>query len=70
MKVLRCRYFGVETDKAMEFEKPEYLDYLETLSKAAGCQIDTFEDLKNALKKRMMHLRRWESVQVIMHWSM
>ena len=29
-------------DKAMNIEKPEYLDYLETLSKAAGCQIDTF----------------------------
>ena len=37
----------------MNIEKPEYLDYLETLSKAAGCQIDTFEDLKNVLKKRM-----------------
>ena len=38
-------------DKAMNIEKPEYLDYLETLSKAAGCQIDTFEDLKNDIEK-------------------
>ena len=54
----------------MNIEKPEYLDYLETLSKAAGCQIDTFEDLKNALKREWIHLRRWDVVQVIMHWSM
>ncbi len=42
-------------DKAMNLEKPEYLDYLAKLEKAADMKIDTFEDLKAALKKRMAY---------------
>lgn len=40
-------------DKAMNLEKPEYLDYLGKLSAAADVQIRTFEDLKQALVARM-----------------
>lgn len=40
-------------DKAMNLEKPEYLDYLATLGKAAEMKIASFADLKEALCKRM-----------------
>ena len=40
-------------DKAMNIEKPDYAEYLKKLGQAAGCQIETFADLKMALKKRM-----------------
>lgn len=40
-------------DKAMNVEKPEYLDYLKKLSDAAEMDIRTFADLKAALSKRM-----------------
>lgn len=40
-------------DKAMNIEKPEYLDYLRKLEEASGQSIRTFADLKVALKKRM-----------------
>lgn len=40
-------------DKAMNMEKPDYVEYLEKLGKAAGMEIKTFADLKEALKKRM-----------------
>lgn len=40
-------------DKAMNIEKPEYLDYLKTLSDVSGVEIKSFADLKEALKKRM-----------------
>lgn len=40
-------------DKAMNIEKPEYTDYLATLSNVSGVDIQTFADLKEALKKRM-----------------
>lgn len=40
-------------DKAMNLEKPDYVEYLEKLGKAAGMEIKTFADLKEALKKRM-----------------
>lgn len=40
-------------DKAMNLEKPEYLDYLAHLSSVSGVEIKTFEDLKNAIAKRM-----------------
>ncbi len=41
-------------DKAMNIEKPDYLDYLDKLTAAAGMtEISTFAALKNALKKRM-----------------
>ncbi|MDE6608636.1 MAG: glucuronate isomerase [Lachnospiraceae bacterium] len=40
-------------DKAMNIEKPDYLDYLEKLSAVNGVQITSFAALKDALKKRM-----------------
>lgn len=40
-------------DKAMNLEKPEYLDYLAKLSAAAGVEIKSFADLKKALSIRM-----------------
>ena len=40
-------------DKAMNLEKPDYIDYLERLGKASGICIDSFAALKAALKKRM-----------------
>ena len=40
-------------DKAMNLEKPEYLDYLKTLSSVSGVEIGSFADLKEALKNRM-----------------
>ncbi|MCD7751158.1 MAG: glucuronate isomerase [Lachnospiraceae bacterium] len=40
-------------DKAMNIEKPEYLDYLAALSKVSGIEIKTFADLKAALVNRM-----------------
>ena len=40
-------------DKAMNIEKPEYLDYLAKLAKVSGIEIKTFADLKAALINRM-----------------
>lgn len=40
-------------DKAMNLEKPDYLDYLSKLSAVSGVQIRTWKDLKEALAKRM-----------------
>lgn len=40
-------------DKAMNLEKPDYLDYLNTLSTVSGVTIQTFADLKKALAERM-----------------
>ena len=40
-------------DKAMNIEKPEYLDYLKTLSSVSGVSIAAFSDLKKALQTRM-----------------
>jgi len=40
-------------DKAMNIEKPEYLDYLAKLSNVSGIEIKSFADLKAALSKRM-----------------
>ncbi len=40
-------------DKAMNIEKPEYLDYLAQLAKVSGVDIKTFADLQEALKKRL-----------------
>lgn len=42
-------------DKAMNLEKPAYLDYLAVLSNASGVEIRTFADLKAALQKRMAY---------------
>jgi len=40
-------------DKAMNLEKPEYLDYLGTLSQVSGVKIDSFEALKKAIVNRL-----------------
>ena len=40
-------------DKAMNLEKPEYLDYLAKLAEVSGVKIDTFAALCEALKVRM-----------------
>ncbi len=40
-------------DKAMNLEKPEYLDYLAKLSEVSGVKIDSFAALCEALKVRM-----------------
>ena len=40
-------------DKAMNIEKPEYLDYLAKLSEVSGVKIDSFKALKQALCVRM-----------------
>lgn len=40
-------------DKAMNFEKPDYPDYLRTLEKVSEVQIDSFAALIEALRRRM-----------------
>ncbi len=40
-------------DKAMNIEKPDYIEYLAKLSAAAGMEIASFADLKAALSVRM-----------------
>ena len=40
-------------DKAMNMEKPDYLEYLTKLSAVSGVKIETFSDLKEALKVRL-----------------
>lgn len=40
-------------DKAMNLEKTDYTDYLARLSAVSKVEIKTFEDLKNAIVKRM-----------------
>ena len=42
-------------DKAMNIEKPEYLEYLDKLSAAAEMKITSFAELKDALKKRLTY---------------
>lgn len=41
-------------DKAMNIEKPDYKEYLKKLEKAADMEITTFEQLQEALKKRIL----------------
>ena len=40
-------------DKAMNLEKPNYLEYLKQLEDASGIKIASFEDMKKALVNRM-----------------
>lgn len=40
-------------DKAMNLEKPDYLDYLAKLSEVSGIKVDSFANLIAALKNRM-----------------
>lgn len=42
-------------DKAMNLEKEEYLDYLDTLSKVSDVKIDSFATLKEAILKRLTY---------------
>ncbi len=44
-------------DKAMNIEKPDYLDYLAKLADVSGVAIKTFEDLKKALQVRMEYFK-------------
>ena len=45
-------------DKAMNLEKPEYLDYIAKLSEVSGVQVSSFASLKEALKVRMEYFRQ------------
>lgn len=40
-------------DRAMNLEKPDYLEYLAKLSKVSGIKVDCFQTLIDALKNRM-----------------
>lgn len=40
-------------DKAMNLEKPDYLDYLDKLSSVSGVKVSSFATLLEALKKRL-----------------
>jgi len=40
-------------DKAMNIEKPDFLDYMKKLSDVSGVNINSFADLKEALKVRL-----------------
>lgn len=40
-------------DKAVNINKPDYMEYIAKLEKASGMQIESFEDLKKALANRM-----------------
>ncbi|MCF0131963.1 MAG: glucuronate isomerase [Pseudobutyrivibrio sp.] len=42
-------------DKAMNLEKPEYLDYLSKLSEVSKVQVNSFASLQEALKVRMAY---------------
>ena len=44
-------------DKAMNIEKPDFAEYIDKLAKAAGIEINTFADVKNALAKRMEYFK-------------
>ena len=45
-------------DKAMNLEKPEYLDYLNKLESVSGIGIHSFKDLKLALQNRMEYFKK------------
>lgn len=54
-------------DKAMNIEKPDYLDYLEKLAAAAGMtEINSFASLKEALKNRMAFSHPWDVTYLTM----
>lgn len=40
-------------DRAMQIEKPDYLDYLENLAQVSGARIQSFDTLIEALRRRM-----------------
>ena len=44
-------------DRILNIEKSDYLDYLKELSKAADMEIQNFQDLKKAMRKRMEYFK-------------
>ena len=58
-KIAEDRSFNIKVlpawrpDKAMNFEKADYLDYLDKLCQVTGIEISSFAALKKALKQRM-----------------
>ena len=40
-------------DKAMNLEKPEYVDYIKTLSEVSGIDVKDFASMKEAILNRM-----------------
>lgn len=58
-KIVEDKSFSIQVlpawrpDKAMNIEKPDYLDYLQKLSNVSNIPIQTFADLKEALKVRL-----------------
>lgn len=44
---------AMRPDKALNVEKEEFSDYIKSLADAAGLEISSYRDLKNALEKRM-----------------
>ncbi|MCR5742544.1 MAG: glucuronate isomerase [Lachnospiraceae bacterium] len=62
-KIMADKTFEVQVlpawrpDKAMNLEKPEYLDYIAKLSDVSGVKITSFATLKEALKVRMEFFR-------------
>ena len=39
-------------DKAMNIEKPDFVDYVNKLAEVSGVSINTFKDMVDALQKR------------------
>ena len=51
---MKCRYsLHGDRIKAMKIEKPGFAAYLKKLGEAAGMEIHSFAEMKNALTKRM-----------------
>lgn len=46
-------------DKAIAIEKDSFVSYIETLAKAADCEIRSFEELKSVLRQRMDFFGKW-----------
>ena len=44
-------------DKILHIEKSDYTEYLKKLSKAADVEIQNFQDLKNAIRKRLEYFK-------------
>ena len=44
-------------DKILNIEKPDYLKYLKELSRAADIEIQSFQDLKKAMGKRLQYFK-------------
>ncbi len=57
-------------DKAMNLEKPEYLDYLKKLSEVSGIEVKSFKTLIEAKKNVWTISRREAALYQIMLLSM